>query len=160
MGWLSSISIAHACHRWGDRGQAIGPDLASITDRLPETMLVAILDPNRAVEARYKSYTATTQEGLSYTGIVTLESDTSITLTLADGKQQSLLRSEIEELTTGGKSLMPEGSGERAFGARRRRLVDDAAPARRDAAHATDQFSCPGSAWERAAWQALPADVG
>ena len=72
-------------------------------------MLVAILDPNRAVEARYKSYTATTQEGLSYTGIVTLESDTSITLTLADGKQQSLLRSEIEELTTGGKSLMPEG---------------------------------------------------
>ena len=72
-------------------------------------MLVAILDPNRAVEARYKSYTATTQEGLSYTGIVTLESDTSITLALADGKQQSLLRSEIEELTTGGKSLMPEG---------------------------------------------------
>jgi putative heme-binding domain-containing protein len=97
------------CHRWGDRGQSIGPDLASIRDRLPETMLVAILDPNRAVEARYVSYTATTQEGLSYTGIITLESDTSITLALPDGKQQALLRSEIEELTSNGKSLMPEG---------------------------------------------------
>jgi putative heme-binding domain-containing protein len=97
------------CHRWGDRGQSIGPDLASITDRLPETMLVAILDPNRAVEARYVSYTATTHEGLSYTGIITLESDTSITLTLPDGKEQALLRSEIDELTRSGKSLMPDG---------------------------------------------------
>jgi putative heme-binding domain-containing protein len=97
------------CHRWGDRGQSIGPDLASITDRLPETMLVAILDPNRAVEARYVSHTATTKEGFSYSGIITLESDTSITLTLPDGKQHALLRSEIEELATSGKSLMPEG---------------------------------------------------
>jgi len=97
------------CHRWGDRGQEIGPDLASITERSPEAMLIAILDPNRAVESKFVSYTAVTGQGLPYTGILALESDTSITLLMPDGKQQALLRSEIEELTSSGKSLMPEG---------------------------------------------------
>ena len=55
------------------------------------------------------SHTATTKEGFSYSGIITQESDTSITLTLPDGKQHALLRSEIEELEGSGKSLMPEG---------------------------------------------------
>ena len=97
------------CHRWGDRGQEVGPDLAALTDRLPGTMLVAIFDPNRAVEAKYISYTATTQQGLSHTGILVQESDNSITLAKADGKRESLLRSELAELSSNGKSLMPEG---------------------------------------------------
>ncbi|MEX2140976.1 MAG: PVC-type heme-binding CxxCH protein [Pirellulales bacterium] len=97
------------CHRWGDRGQEVGPDLAALTDRLPGTMLVSIFDPNRAVEAKYVSYTATTRQGLSHTGVLAQESDTSITLAKADGKREALLRSEIEELTSSGKSLMPEG---------------------------------------------------
>jgi putative membrane-bound dehydrogenase-like protein len=97
------------CHRWGDRGQEVGPDLAALTDRLPGTMLVSIFDPNRAVEAKYVSYTATTQQGLSHTGVLAQESDTSITLVKADGKREALLRTELEELTSNGKSLMPEG---------------------------------------------------
>jgi putative heme-binding domain-containing protein len=97
------------CHRWGDRGQEVGPDLAALTDRLPGTMLVSIFDPNRAVEAKYVSYTAITRQGLSHTGVLVQESDTSITIAKADGKREALLRSEIEELTSSGKSLMPEG---------------------------------------------------
>jgi putative membrane-bound dehydrogenase-like protein len=97
------------CHRWGGRGQEVGPDLAALTDRLPGTMLVAIFDPNRAVESKYISYTATTGQGLSHTGILAQESDTSITLIKADGKRESLLRSELDELSSNGKSLMPEG---------------------------------------------------
>jgi putative heme-binding domain-containing protein len=97
------------CHRWGDRGQEVGPDLAALTDRLPGTMLVAIFDPNRAVESKYISYTATTGQGLSHTGILAQESDTSITLIKADGKRESLLRRELDELSSNGKSLMPEG---------------------------------------------------
>jgi putative membrane-bound dehydrogenase-like protein len=98
-----------SCHRWGDRGHQIGPDLASIKERSKDAMLVAILDPNRAVESKFVSYTAVTGQGLSYTGLLATESDTSVTLVTQDGKQQALLRSEIEELTTSGKSLMPEG---------------------------------------------------
>jgi putative heme-binding domain-containing protein len=97
------------CHRWGDLGHDVGPDLATLTDRLPGTMLVAIFDPNRAVEARYLSYTAVTQQGLSHTGILAQESDSSVTLVKPDGKRESLLRSELVELSSSGKSLMPEG---------------------------------------------------
>ena len=39
-----------ACHALEGVGNAIGPDLAALTDRSPEAMLIAILDPNRAVE--------------------------------------------------------------------------------------------------------------
>src|SRR5262249_13723191 len=39
-----------ACHRLGEVGQSVGPDLAALGDKSPESLLIAILDPNRAVE--------------------------------------------------------------------------------------------------------------
>ena len=72
-------------------------------------LLTAILDPNRAVESRYINYLATTKAGLSVNGILASETGTSITLVSADGKSHQLLRNELEELSSTGKSLMPEG---------------------------------------------------
>jgi hypothetical protein len=37
------------------------------------------------------------------------ETATSLTLALADGKRETLLRVDLEELASGGKSFMPEG---------------------------------------------------
>src|SRR5262249_42860787 len=54
-----------ACHKPGDVGQQVGPDLASVGDKSPEGLLTAILDPNQAVEARYIGYTAVTKNGLT-----------------------------------------------------------------------------------------------
>lgn len=97
------------CHRWQEKGFAIGPDLSALTDKSGEALLVALLDPNRAVEAKFNSYTAVTQAGLTYTGILTDETGTSLTLLAQEGKKQVILRSEIEVLESSGKSLMPEG---------------------------------------------------
>ncbi|HSU65800.1 MAG TPA: PVC-type heme-binding CxxCH protein, partial [Tepidisphaeraceae bacterium] len=36
-----------ACHHFGGVGNEVGPDLASIGDKSPETLLISILDPNR-----------------------------------------------------------------------------------------------------------------
>ena len=41
--------------------------------------------------------------------MIATETGSSITLLAAEGKRQSLLRSEIEGLQSSGKSLMPEG---------------------------------------------------
>jgi len=46
------------CHKLGGVGNDVGPDLASLNDKSTDYLLVAILDPNRAVEARYVSYVA------------------------------------------------------------------------------------------------------
>ena len=72
-------------------------------------MLTAVLDPNQAVEARYVSYLATTKNGLTFTGILSNETGASVTLIGTDGKPQTILRKDLEELTSTGKSLMPEG---------------------------------------------------
>jgi putative membrane-bound dehydrogenase-like protein len=98
-----------ACHEYKGMGSPVGPDLASVKDKSPEALLVAILDPNRAVEARYVNYVAVTKTGQTLTGLIASETSTSITLGGPDGKKYELLRSNIDELTSTGKSLMPEG---------------------------------------------------
>ncbi len=98
-----------ACHRLGGIGQEVGPDLASVPDKSTRAMLNAILDPNQAVEARYVNYTAVTKNGLNLNGLLASETGTSITLVGADGKRQVILRTDLEELFSNGKSVMPEG---------------------------------------------------
>ncbi len=97
------------CHKLGDVGQNVGPDLAAVGDKSVQGMLTAILDPNKAVESRYINYQATTKKGLTHTGILQSETSASITLVGPDGKSQQLLRNELEDLSSTGKSLMPEG---------------------------------------------------
>jgi putative membrane-bound dehydrogenase-like protein len=97
------------CHKLGGQGHEVGPDLASLTDKSPEALLVAILDPNRAVEAKFVSYAATTASGKTVTGILADETGNSITLRGPERKDQTILRSELDELTSTSKSAMPEG---------------------------------------------------
>jgi putative membrane-bound dehydrogenase-like protein len=97
------------CHRFRDVGQQVGPDLASVGDKSPPSLLTAILDPNQAVEARYVNYLATTKNGLTFTGIISSETGASVTLIGTEGKPQTILRKDLEELSSTGKSLMPEG---------------------------------------------------
>ncbi len=97
------------CHQLDGQGHPVGPDLAALTDKSTKTLLLAILDPNQAIDARYLSYLAVTDEGLIYTGILVQESGNSITLKSQDGKQHVLLRDSLEEIQCTGKSLMPEG---------------------------------------------------
>ena len=97
------------CHKLGDVGHAVGPNLAMVANKTPSFMLQEIFDPNRNVDTRYVSYVAVTKAGLIRTGVLSNESSSSVTLLAAEGKPFTLLRSELEELRATGKSLMPEG---------------------------------------------------
>jgi putative membrane-bound dehydrogenase-like protein len=98
-----------ACHKLGNVGNEVGPDLAALGGRSPEYLAVAILDPNQSVEARYIQYLAETKGGLSFAGVLTNETATSITIVTTDGKANTILRSNLESLTSTGRSAMPEG---------------------------------------------------
>jgi len=95
------------CHQVQGRPQ-VGPDLGALADKSVETLLIAILDPNRAVEARYVNYTAATKDGRELSGIMTAETSNSITLRSTTG-EETILRSDLEQLTSAGLSPMPEG---------------------------------------------------
>ncbi|MFM7056257.1 MAG: PVC-type heme-binding CxxCH protein [Planctomycetota bacterium] len=97
------------CHRQNGFGAEVGPNLASLTNRSPESLLTAILDPGSAVEARYVNYTGVTTDGKILTGILATETASSLTFIAAQGKSETVLRSDVEELRSTGKSLMPEG---------------------------------------------------
>ena len=68
-----------------------------------------VLDANQEVNPQYVNYVAALKSGRSVTGMIVGESSGSLTLRRAEGASDTLLRSDIEELQSTGKSLMPEG---------------------------------------------------
>jgi putative membrane-bound dehydrogenase-like protein len=98
-----------ACHKLEGAGFAVGPDLMTLTDASPEALLVAILDPNRAFEAKYSDYSVHLKDGRVLSGVIASESANAITLLRLEGREDILLRSEIEAVSASGRSLMPEG---------------------------------------------------
>jgi putative membrane-bound dehydrogenase-like protein len=98
-----------ACHRLEGQGFAVGVDLAAVGNKSPQSLLVAILDPNRAIEDRFANYLAITDDGRQFLGVLAAETGESLTLRGPEGKDQVLLRKNIETLQRTGKSLMPEG---------------------------------------------------
>jgi putative heme-binding domain-containing protein len=97
------------CHRIDDVGVNVAPDISDSREKSPEQLLVDILQPNRAIDANYFSYTAVTTEGLVHTGVLTAETSTSVTLKQAEGKTVTLSRDQIDGLQSDGVSLMPDG---------------------------------------------------
>lgn len=97
------------CHRLAGAGHAVGPDLAAAAGKATDVLLSAVLDPSRAIEDRYLDYIVVTDDGRQLTGMLAAETGTSITLLAQEGKATTVLRSQIEELRSTGKSLMPEG---------------------------------------------------
>jgi putative membrane-bound dehydrogenase-like protein len=98
-----------SCHAFGGQGHAVGPDLGGFRDKSVQDFLVAILDPNAAIEPRFVSYSVETKDGRSLTGIIRAETATSLTLAQGGGVEEKILRGDIEEIKAGNLSLMPEG---------------------------------------------------
>jgi putative membrane-bound dehydrogenase-like protein len=97
------------CHRKGETGNDIGPNLDSVMGWQSDALLVAILDPSRQVEPQYVAYTATLQDGDAVYGVITSETAGAITMKGLDGKPRTLLRTQIASLAGAGRSLMPDG---------------------------------------------------
>src|SRR5262249_60334668 len=97
------------CHRLHGEGNEVGPDLGALTSKSPSTLLIAILDPNQAVESRYVNYTALTKGEREISGIIVAETAASVTLKSAGGTEETILQSDLQELSSSGLSLMPDG---------------------------------------------------
>jgi putative membrane-bound dehydrogenase-like protein len=97
------------CHRLDGNGNAVGPDLAAVTDRSNEALLQSILDPNRAVLDAYVVHAVEMYGGEQYEGIVSEETATGLVLTGSDGVPRRILRGDIANIRFTRVSLMPEG---------------------------------------------------
>jgi putative membrane-bound dehydrogenase-like protein len=97
------------CHKLGGEGHEVGPNLATIVHRSPQEILIHVLDPNREVSPQFLDYAVRLTDGRVLTGMIAAETDAGLTLRRAENREDTVIRSEIGEISSSGKSLMPEG---------------------------------------------------
>ena len=97
------------CHEIGGVGHAVGPNLASMVNRGAESVLFNVLNPNAEVDPRFMEYVVATADGQVITGVVAGETPTAVTLRGSENKTTTVLRVDIDDIHSTGKSLMPEG---------------------------------------------------
>jgi putative heme-binding domain-containing protein len=107
--WSEAVNCGK-CHRIGERGTAVGPDLSLIgKQRTTEELLESLLAPSRRIEPKYANHSAQTTDGRSFTGLLVKRDDKMVELRDAEGKLIALAADNVQELRPSTTSLMPEG---------------------------------------------------
>jgi putative heme-binding domain-containing protein len=98
------------CHRVGNEGGEIGPDLSNIGEQFDRVQLAEhVLFPSRAIRDGYQEIVVRTMDGQQIAGIMRSENEQTLTLRDASGKDFLIPKEEIDERRLSGKSAMPEG---------------------------------------------------
>jgi putative heme-binding domain-containing protein len=98
------------CHRVGDTGERLGPDLTSLSKRfMRKEILESILYPSHIISDQYASKTVVTTNGQTYTGIVAPGGAGETVILQPSGEKITLANSDIEETLPSKLSAMPEG---------------------------------------------------
>ena len=98
-----------ACHRLEGVGYELAPNIASYKFRGPDAILQNVIEPNREVNPQYVNYTVLTNDERIVTGMISNESETSVTLHRGENISEVVARAEIAEMKSSKMSLMPEG---------------------------------------------------
>ena len=98
-----------ACHRIDGVGTNVGPDISDTRTKTAEYLLVSILDPNAAIDASYVQTQILMTDGIRCDGLLVTENSDSIEIQQPGGERRVILKSEIDQMQTPGRSLMPEG---------------------------------------------------
>jgi putative heme-binding domain-containing protein len=98
------------CHRVGDVGKDVGPDLSKIGDKLKskERILASILNPSAEIEDKYRAVILVTADGQTFTGRVLDRNPQRLALQDSQGKVLEIAIAEIEFERPSTVSLMPE----------------------------------------------------
>jgi putative heme-binding domain-containing protein len=98
------------CHRIGDKGERIGPELTGVGARFSRIHLIeSILEPSRSVAPGYQSVVVVLKDGRVLTGVRVTESADTLTLGDSQGTRHVLARGDVEEQRPHPLSTMPEG---------------------------------------------------
>jgi len=100
------------CHRFGNEGSLIGPDLSSVASRFDRrAILESILEPSKVIDDKFRNTKLTLDDGSIFIGLVEREDEKSIVIRenpLA-GKSIELARQKIVRKEFSPVSPMPAG---------------------------------------------------
>ncbi len=101
------------CHRLGNDGGVIGPDLTAVSSRFDRrALLESIIEPSRVVAEVYRSATITTKSGAIFDGRIVSEDANSVVMAtnpVDPDRRRRLARADITAQRVSEISPMPEG---------------------------------------------------
>jgi putative heme-binding domain-containing protein len=100
------------CHRIGDRGSRLGPNLSDIgTRRTPDRLQKSMVAPDEEVLFESRFVRVVTKDGTSITGRLLNQDAMSVQLMNQKEELKTYLRANIREYTILDKGLMPSSQG-------------------------------------------------
>jgi putative heme-binding domain-containing protein len=97
------------CHRLGNRGDALGPDLTSLSKRfMKKEVLEAIIYPSHIISDQYASKTIVTTGGRLITGLMTKDRYGDYEVLLPSGEKTLVPARAVDEIISSSKSVMPD----------------------------------------------------
>jgi putative heme-binding domain-containing protein len=152
-----ATSACVSCHRVGDRGGQVGPELTKVaTCRTAEEIVEALWWPDRTVRPEHRALAVVDAAGRVIQGVVREDSPDRVVLVDASGAVQALEAAEIDERRDIG-SLMPKGLLAGMSPVQRRDLVRylielGRTPGLEQVAHGPEPFAPPHAPLRPEAW--------
>jgi putative membrane-bound dehydrogenase-like protein len=97
------------CHRYGTRGEGIGPDLTNVSKRFQKKeILESVVFPSLVISDQFAAKTVLTVDGQVFIGLVG-ETGDGVVVLQASGEKANVAKKDIEQIAASNKSAMPEG---------------------------------------------------
>ena len=107
-------SLCLKCHRLGDRGESIGPDLTGVGSRYSRVYIIeSIMQPSRTIAPSYGTLAVVLKSGKVLSGVRIAETETTLTLADNQGQKHMLATADIDTQQSSVVSTMPEGLEQR-----------------------------------------------
>lgn len=107
------VANCMACHKLGDVGVAIGPELTKLDPKMTSMeILTSLLDPSNKIEEKYQTYQILTDDGQTLSGMILKETDDVVELIenpLAKADPIVIKKDEITGRRKSPVSIMPKG---------------------------------------------------
>jgi putative heme-binding domain-containing protein len=97
------------CHQMQGKGSHVGPELSGIASRPKLALLEDILNPGKDVSPDFVNFVVVTKQGQVFTGLLAADTPALVRLRGQQGAEETILRTDIEEMRPNQQSLMPEG---------------------------------------------------
>jgi putative heme-binding domain-containing protein len=98
------------CHRFGDLGTEVGPDLTDVGRRFKRKDLIeAILYPSKTISDLWQAAVIKTSDGKTYSGVIESQDAAQLVVRLATNERVTIPKSQIQSREDAKTSLMPEG---------------------------------------------------
>jgi len=97
------------CHKVGNEGNLVGPELTTISKKFDRTALLdAVINPDAAIVFGYEPWLINKKNGESFYGFLMGETKNNVVLKDIAGKKHLITASEIKTKEKQNKSLMPD----------------------------------------------------